>query len=121
MVLAPHQPVSLNVMLSALALVSTDASHIEKAVVLVHIDDAAQLVSAYSHMSYFTIAWDIADYPSANLADLAELLATEQYLNEQSWRGVKLCHHKQRQSPDSDDRKEVLNKLIDEFAFVRAV
>jgi hypothetical protein len=121
MVLAPHHPVSLNVMLSALALVSTDISPIKNALVLVHINDAPQFTAAYNHMSYFSIAWDIADYPSANLADLAELLATEQHLNEQSWRGIQLCHHKQRQLPDSDDRKAVLNQLIDEFAFVRAV
>jgi hypothetical protein len=121
MVLAPHQLVSLNIMLSALALVATDASPIKKAVVLVHIDDAAELVSAYSHMSYFSILWDVADYPSANLANLAELLANEQFLNEQNWRGVKLCQHKERQLPDSDYRKALLNQLIDEFAFVRAV
>jgi hypothetical protein len=121
MILAPHQPVPRNIMLSALALVATDESSIEKAVVLIHIDDAAELVSAYSQMSYFTILWDVADYPSANLANLAELLASEQYLNEQNWRGVQLCQHKQRQLPDSDDRKAILNQLIDEFAFVRAV
>jgi hypothetical protein len=121
MVLAPHHPISLNIILSALALVSTDNSPIEKAVVLVHINDAPQFVATYHQMRYFSILWDIADYPSANLAALAELLATEQCLDEQSWRGVQLCHHKQRQLPDSEDRTAILNQLIDEFAFVRAV
>jgi hypothetical protein len=121
MVLAPHHPISLNVMLSALALVSTDTSPIEKAVVLVHINDAPQFTAAYTYMSHFSIAWDVADYPSASLVNLAELLLTEQCLTEQRWRGIQLCHHKQRQLPDSDERKALLNQLIDDFAFVRAV
>jgi hypothetical protein len=121
MVLAPATATPLNVLLSALALVNTDVSTIAKAVILVHINDAAQFALAYSQMSHFSIAWDIADYPNANLVSLAELLVKEQHLTEQSWCGMQLCHHKQRQLPDSDERKALLNQLIDEFAFVRAV
>ncbi len=121
MILAPQHTGSLNSLVSALALVSTDVSPIKKAIVLVHIDDASKFALAYPHISYFSIAWDVADYPNANLPALAELLANEQCLNENSWLGIQLCQHKQRQLPDSDERKEILNKIIDEFAFVRAV
>lgn len=120
-VLAPSTPAPLNTLLSALALVNTDVSAIEKAVVLVHINDAPQFTLAYSLMDYFSIAWDVADYPTANLAALAQLLVTEQHLTEQSWRGIQLCHHKQRHSPDSEERTAILNQLMDEFSFVRAV
>jgi hypothetical protein len=121
MILAPDNNGSLNSLLSALALVSTDVSPIKKAIVLVHIDDASKFALVYPHMSYFSIAWDVADYPNANFPALAELLANEQCLNENNWLGIQLCQHKQRQLPDSDERKEILNKIIDEFAFVRAV
>lgn len=121
MILAPHNNGSLNKLLSALALVSTDVSPIKKAIVLVHIDDASKFALAYSHMSYFSIAWDVADYPNANLPALAELLANEQCLNEHNWLGIQLCQHKHRQLPDSDERKEILHQIIDEFAFIRAV
>lgn len=121
MVLAPHQPVSLNTLLAAIALATTDASPIEKAVVLVHINDAAKLAPAYAYMSRFSIVWDIADYPNAGLPALAQVLATEQCFDEQRWHGIHLCNHKQRQLPDSAERKAALRELFDQFPVAKAV
>lgn len=119
-VLAPHQTVNFNSLLSALALVITDDSSIEKAVVLVNINDAALFTLAYPYMRYFSIVWDIADYPNKNLVDLAQLLATEQCLTVQNWRGFYLSNHQKRLLPDSQAREALLKQLIDEFPFVKA-
>lgn len=121
MVLAPHQPASLNALLGAIALATTDASPIEKAVVLIHINDAAKFASAYAYMSRFSIVWDIADYPNAGLPALAQVLATEQCLDEQRWHGIHLCNHKQRQLPDSAAREAALRELFDQFPAAKTV
>ncbi len=121
MVLAPHQPASLNALLGAIALAITDASPIENAVVLIHINDAAKFASAYAYMSRFSIVWDIADYPNAGLPALAQVLATEQCLDEQRWHGIHLCNHKQRQLPDSAEREAALRELFDQFPAAKTV
>jgi hypothetical protein len=121
LVLAPQHRVAINLLLSAFALVSSDDSSVEKAIVLVDIHEAKTFIDAYCYMSAFSIVWDVADYPNASLPDLAELLVNEQYLTEQSWAGIYLCNHKQRQLLDSEQRKTLLADLINEFPFLKTV
>jgi hypothetical protein len=121
LVLAPQHRVPLNLLLSAFALVNSDESVLEKAIVLVDINDAHTFINAYAYMSAFSIVWDIADYPTESLPQLAELLVNEQYLTEQSWAGFYVCNHKQRQLVDSEQRKTLLAELINAFPFSKTV
>ncbi|GAB6140075.1 hypothetical protein JCM14076_08040 [Methylosoma difficile] len=121
MVLAPPAGTSANALLSALALVNTDASSVENVVVMININDAAKFVSAYGFMTRFSLVWDVADYPNASLAALAELLVTEAYLDEQRWGGIHLCNHPQRQLPDSKERFTALQALFADFPSFQSV
>ncbi len=116
MVLAPAQPAQINAVLSALALLSTDPSPIERAVVLVNVCDGSAFAEAFAYMSEFSILWDIADYPTAALPALAQALAAGQCLNGGQWGGFHLCNHKQRQLPDAPQRQEALQQLLSGFA-----
>ena len=115
MVLAPQQATTVDTLLPALALVATDSSPIAKAVVLVHINDAAKFTDAYAHMDTFSIVWDVADYPNASLPALAQILADGGCLDQQRWAGVHLCNHPQRKLPDSDGRTSALRGLLSRF------
>ena len=115
LVLAPHQGVALNHLLAALALVNTDSSPIEQAIVLVHINDAGLFSLAYPYMNSFSIVWDSADYPHAHLPALAQLLVDEQYLTEKNWGGFYLCNHHRRQLLNSDERTALLRQLMAQF------
>ncbi len=120
MILAPSQPAQINAVLSALALLSTDPSPIERAVVLVNVCDGPAFADAFPYMSGFSILWDIADYPNAALPALAQALAAGQCLDGGHWGGFHLCNHKHRQLPDAPQRQEALRQLLDGFAGLTA-
>jgi len=121
MVLAPQPSSSVNNLLSALALVNTDDSPVEKAVILVHINDACKFALAYAHMNRFSIVWDIADHPNSLLPALAELLLVEQCLAVQNWGGIHLCNHQLRRVSDSREREVALRQLLDEFPLLKTI
>lgn len=118
-VLAPTAA-NRNDLLAALALVGTDLSRFLRAVVLVHINDAADFHLAYAHMASFGLVWDVADYPTANLPALAEVLVGEHYLDESRWRGIHFCNHKQRQSLVNDANAASLRKMLADFPALEA-
>ena len=121
-VLAPNTGVSVNRLLSALALVASDACPVKKAVVLVHYRDAEKFRDAYAQMSQFSILWDVADYPNATLQSVAEILVSEGCLEDtQRWQGFHLCSHVQRHLPDTEQRQTTLNQLLDEFPLLKSV
>ena len=113
-VLAPAAA-NRNDLLAALALVGTDLSHFLRAVVLVHVNDAADFHLAYAHMASFGLVWDVADYPNANLPALAEILVGENYLDQSRWSGIHFCNHKQRQSIVNETNAASLRKMLAEF------
>lgn len=115
LVLAPAQAVAMPTLLAALALVRSNPSPVNKAVVMVHINDAATFAAAYSEMSRFSILWDIADQPNASLPALAHVLVAEDCMDAQRWGGIHLCQHPHRRLPDHPQRETALKQLLAEF------
>jgi hypothetical protein len=118
-VLAPASA-NLATMLSALALVITDNSPVANALVMVHINDAPKFATAYPMMATFSVLWDIADAPNADLPLMAKTLVAEECLDERRWGGIHFCQHPQRQLPDHQERTAALTQLLNSFPAIKA-
>lgn len=115
MVLAPVPAVPVESLVSAVALIPTLFSPIEKVTVLVHVNDGPAFADAFPLMSDFSIVWDTADYPTNALTELTQSLASANCLSKDKWKGFYLCNHPNRQFPDYKERESLLRKLLGDF------
>jgi hypothetical protein len=114
-ILAPSPQISAAALCSAVSMLPHSKSDYEKAVVLVHISEAANFADAFPYMSSFSIFWDIADEPTQSLGRLAELLVENQCISKESWHGFKLYRHPNRPLPDADARQAALQTVLQEY------
>ncbi len=119
-ILAPNPPVPIDIQLSAVSLLPSVESSVEKMILMIHVNDAAQFAGAYAVSDTFSIVWDVADYPGAELSELGRTLLNRQCLNRETWKGFFLCNHPHRHLPDIALRESILRALLKEFPTLEA-
>lgn len=120
-ILAPNPKASVDALIAALSVIASVDSPIDDVTVLIHINDGAQFVDAYSLMSDFSIVWDVADFPNAALLALTQALAKEQCLSKNKWKGFHLFNHPNRQLPENKVRESILRGLLNDFPVLNSV
>jgi len=115
LVLAPRPPVPADALCSAVGLLATTPAPYQRALVLVHIDDAEKFASAYPAVSRFTVAWDVADAPTASLVQMAEALTRNHCVSADSWGGFRWYSHPHRKVADAEQRLHSLQEAVQEY------
>jgi hypothetical protein len=118
-ILAAFPSVAIDIQLSALSLLPAVESHIDKVIVLIHINDAPSFEGAYPIMDSFSIVWDMADHPGFELSALSRSLLNQQCLNKEKWKGFFLCNHPNRQLSDNVLRESILRRLLNDFPLLK--
>lgn len=115
LVLAPRPQVSVDALCSAVGLLSTTPASFERVLLLVHIDDATKFRSAYPAVSCFRVLWDVADAPTASLVHMAEALAENHCISQQTWEGFRWYNHPHRKLADAEERLHNLQQAVREY------
>lgn len=103
-ILAPHQRLSPATLCSVVGLLTSAPGPYPTATLLVDINEAVTFAPAYSHVSRFSILWDIMDVPNTALAQLADVLVENHCINPHSWNGLHWYTHSKRPVPDARER-----------------
>ncbi len=115
LILAPKPEVSIPALCSAVNLLSVSPSDFEGVILLIHVDEAPLFASAYQTVSKFSILWDLADAPTPALVKLAETLATNSFLNKETWAGFHLYKHPNRPILDVETRRDLFQQTFQSF------
>ena len=115
LVLAANPKTTTVALESAAALLATVDNAYDKAVLLVHVNDAAEFINTYDYMDSFSILWDLADLPNRCLQNLTEVLANNHCLTDERWDGLHLCQHPRRPLIDADQRYTVWQNTLAEY------
>ena len=114
-ILAPHQRLSSATLCSVVGLLASAPGPYQTATLLVDINEANTFAPAYSHVSRFSILWDIMDVPNATLAQLADVLVENHCINPHSWNGLHWYTHSRRPVPDSKSRMAAFETILSHY------
>lgn len=112
---APRPPIPVGALASATALLGTTSGRFDKVVLMVNSLDAVQLKSCLTCADHLYVFWDMADMPTAALAQIGEVLAHQQIISQESWGGFHLYSHPERPVDDPAAVKAGFDKILGQY------
>lgn len=112
---APRPPVPVGALASAAALLGNTAGSFDKVVLMVNSLDAVQLRSCMSCADKLYIFWDMADPPTAVLAQIGQVLATQRIISKDNWGGFHLYSHPGRPVADTAAAKASFDNVLGQY------
>ena len=113
--LAPRPPVPIGALASATALLGSTAGKFDKVVLMVNSLDAVQLRSCLSCADRLYVLWDMADMPTAALAQIGEVLVNQQLISTDNWGGFHLYSHPERPVADPAAVRASFSNILGQY------
>lgn len=110
--LSPYPPSSVELMTAAASLLPGIDSPFQQYLLLLPVDEAPQFRRLYPYCDRFTVLWDLADPPSADLPGVAKSISQAGCWSAETWGGFLWYSHPSRNVPDVGRRMGLIREAM---------